>query len=257
MAKARYSSPSELQKRQLATILSRKDRPSSSDKGPEPTLPQPNETKITGIDFVNVNPQQNSLICRLPPEIRSYIYLILWREAGLTQHVNPNDDWHDKPFHYRCIPEQLPEPNEQAPESATSTETATQPDPEERAPSDEGCYYCRYKFDYGFWETTGPPPPLEKSAFLPMLLTCKTIHLEVLESIGRHVCFSFLYFHYASSFLIQVQPPMAYHLRYICIIQNLSYNLLHELGSSRMATRATSSRDFESKAMFLVCVVAS
>ncbi|RSM12753.1 hypothetical protein CDV31_006221 [Fusarium ambrosium] len=204
MAKTRYSSPSELQKRQLATILSRQDQPSSSDKGREPPLPQHNGTKNTSINFENANPQQKSLICRLPPEIRSYIYLILWREAGLIQHVNPSDDWHDKPFHYRCIPEQLPEPVEQASESATGAETAMQPDPEEQAPLDEGCYYCRYKFDYGFWEVTGPPPPLEKSAFLPMLLTCKTIHLEVLESIGRHVCFSFLYFHYASSFLIQV-----------------------------------------------------
>lgn len=171
MAKARYSSPSELQKRQLATILSRQD--GTSDQGPEPT--QHIGTKNTSIDFGDVNPQQKSLLCRVPPEIRSYIYLILWREAGLTQHVNPSDDWHDKPFHYRCTPEQVPEPNDKTSETGSGAGTATQPDSEEREQLEKGCYYCRYKFDYGFWEVTGPPPSLEKSAFLPMLLTCKTM----------------------------------------------------------------------------------
>lgn len=175
MAKTKYSSPSEQQKRQLASILSRQNEPSSSDQGSESTLSRHNGTKTPSINFEHVNPQQNSLICRLPPEIRSYIYLILWREAGLTQHVNPKDDWEEKPFHYRCITQEIPKPNGQAPESLAGTETSTQLDTEQRAPSNEGCYYCRLKFDYGFYETTGPPPPLEKSAFLPMLLSCKTM----------------------------------------------------------------------------------
>ncbi|KAI8666973.1 hypothetical protein NCS56_00832300 [Fusarium sp. Ph1] len=218
MAKTRYSNPSELQKRQLASILSRQNRPSAFDQAQESTQ---DGTKNVGINFESALPQQNSLICRLPPEIRSYIYLVLWREAGLTQHVNPKDVWDEHPFHYRCITQEIPEPNGQAPESLGGAETFTQLDPEERAPLNEGCYFCRLKFDYGFDEVRGPPPTLEKSAFLPMLLSCKIIHLEVLESIGRQVCFNFLYFSYATYFFIEIQPPMAYHLRHICMVQNL------------------------------------
>lgn len=91
------------------------------------------------------------------------------------QHVNPKDDWEVNPFHYRCITQEIPESGGQASDSLAGAESATQSDPEERAPLGEGCYYCRYKFDHGFDDVRGRPPTLDKSAFLPMLLSCKTL----------------------------------------------------------------------------------
>lgn len=174
MAKARYSSPSELQKRQLATVLSRQDRPPSPDHGQQSTQPNHTGTRSTNVNFESALPQHDSLICRLPPEIRSQIYLVLWREAGLAQHVYPKGIWNEHPFYNRCTIPQLSGLDEQTPESLAGAEAVTQSDPSEQAPLDKGCYFCRLKF-YGSDEGRGPPPTVEKSAFLPMLLSCKTM----------------------------------------------------------------------------------
>ncbi|KPM45815.1 hypothetical protein AK830_g708 [Neonectria ditissima] len=68
-----------------------------------------------------------------------------------------------------------------------------------------------------------PSPPVEQDAFLPILLSCKTIYLEAFKSVSENIRFSFLSFHSAAEF-IEIRLPIVSQLREILLAEELRHS---------------------------------
>lgn len=147
-------------------------------------------SQSTTPDFTTSNPQTQSRLATLPVEIRLKIYSHVWAAEGSTQHIIFSGLYHwSKPrcpsqfYHVACVTDHS------APDTSRegSLQNLYYEESVERRANDptfldgtdprwkEDCYYCKDFFDCCFDQSNQPFPPIEKSAFMGMLLLCKAL----------------------------------------------------------------------------------
>lgn len=142
------------------------------------------------IDWTTAQPQTASLLANLPMEVRLKIWSFVWKATGPVQHLIYSGLYHwSKPFcdvrfyHTACVTDfDNPDTTRKGHSENLRHEEACErkeTDPTFLDGTDErwkwDCYYCKDYYDCFFDQSNLPFPPIEKSAFMGMLLLCKSL----------------------------------------------------------------------------------
>ncbi|KAH8681909.1 hypothetical protein BX600DRAFT_447481 [Xylariales sp. PMI_506] len=172
----------------------------------------PNQSKIESKAH---RQPQSWLLERLPLELREQIYMDIWRDAGLTQHIfiHPKGGY----THSTCVTDHhAPDSRQVEIDRFWSS----------RAPSGGflkdalwnrrlGSTWCNHWSceELAVSHITNPKPT---SPFLPMLLSCSMMYIECRYSIYKHITFAFTRFQTALDYLILRKSPGALAMQNIC-----------------------------------------
>lgn len=142
------------------------------------------------IDWTTTHPQPTSTLASLPIEIRLKIWFYVWKSTGPVQHLIRSGLYHWSKghcdvrfYHVACVTDfDNPDTSREGHTQNLHYEEATKrraEDPTFLDGTDErwkwDCYYCKDHYDCFFDQSNLPFPPIEKSAFMGMILLCKSL----------------------------------------------------------------------------------
>lgn len=149
----------------------------------------PSSSSNTPIDWTTTQPQTQSLLASLPAEVRLKIWSAVWKATGPVQHIIRSGLYRwNKPkcdvrfYHVACVTDfDNPGTSREGLENFDYkvAKKKKRNDPTFLDGTDpcwkEDCYYCMDYYDCFFSQSDFPSPPVEKSAFMGMLLLCKSL----------------------------------------------------------------------------------